>query len=319
VAITGTPTLGTFDQFHHVDPNPNYKYAVGILGVNPSGLTVLTLASGNTLAYGAVILNGVSGTVVHGTGGSVQGSGPNGGNYFALGLSGGNNIVDGTAVGDLFDLQNSTSLSDILHGSTGFDLVRARNPNLAPDDVDLTSGNATTGVASRNIDAVVGSANEPDTVEVDLSTLKVTTVGTTKESVFEALLGGPGSTLTLSAPVGSHWTLVTSFAPGAAPPPNAEALKDPNGIIDTLYAKGGTPAETTLTGYLYEQVNSKGAALKYVTVYTDATLVSNLSAPSAAALTQAMAQMASPTSAASLHPASLGATHTALNLANPIA
>jgi hypothetical protein len=294
VTLATQPTLGTFGQFHMSDPDPNYKYAVGTLGVNPAGLTTLLLASGQSLAFAAVLANGVSGTVIRGTAGAKSG-GPNGGNWFGLGPSGGGNTIIGAAVGDIFDLQNASAMVDILKGSTGFDVVRAKGA--AGVDVDLTSGNGTTGIASRFIDAVVGNKAATDTVEVDLGTLNVTDTSGVKQSVFEAMFGSSNSTLTLSAATGTFWKEVTTFAPGAAPPPNAEALYDPS-MLDAVYGIGTYKAENSLTGYLFEQVNSKGVALKYVTIYTDGTLASNLAAP-AAAMTHAMAQMGASSAASS--------------------
>jgi hypothetical protein len=317
VTPTVQPTLGTFDQFHQYDSDPNYKYAVGTLGVNPAGLTSLQLSSGGSLAYAAVLANGVSGTVIRGAAGPAN-AGPNGGNWFGLGPSGGDNTVVGTTAGDIFDLQNSSSLIDILQGSTGFDVVRARGPTSTGDDVDLTSGNPTTGIASKNIDAVVGKLGAPDTVEVDLGTLNVTTVGGVKQSLFEAMLGGAASTLTISAAIGTKWVEVTSFAPGTAPPANAQALSNAT-ILDSLFLGGSTyKAENQLTGYLFEQVNARGAALKYVTVYTDATLVNNLTAGSTAMMAQAMAQMGASPANGSLSLAHAAQANAAMALARPV-
>jgi hypothetical protein len=277
----------------------------------------LQLSSGDSLAYAAILAKGVTGTVVRGTAGAGKGGGPNGGNWFGLGASGGVNTIVGTSVGDIFDLQNSTALIDILKGSTGFDVVRARGPN--GDDVDLTSGNGTTGIASTQIDAVVGSLKTVDTVEVDLGALNVSSVGGTKQSVFEAMLGGAASTLTISAGATTHWVEVATFAPGTTPPPNAEALSNPK-VLDALFLGGTTyTAENKLTGYLFEQVGAKGAALKYVTIYTDATLVNNLTPASAAAMAQAMAQVGAPSASAGAHPAAVPPAATALNLASPLA
>src|SRR5579859_2190196 len=219
------PTLGTFDQFHQYSTDPTYKFAVGTLGVNPAGLTTLQLSSGASLAYAAVLANGVSGTVIRGASGGA-GGGPNGGNWFGLGPSGGANTIIGSPVGDIFDLQNSSALVDILKGSTGFDVVLAKGTSSAID-VDLTAGNPTTGIASRNIDAVVGKNTATDTVEVDLGTLNVSLVNNVKESVFEAMFGSTSSALTLSAATGTFWNQVATWAPGAAAPANAEAIDNP--------------------------------------------------------------------------------------------
>jgi hypothetical protein len=316
VTLATQPTLGTFDQFHQSDPDPNYRYATGTLGMNPAGLTTLLLSSGGSLAYAAVLANGVSGTVIRGASGPAN-SGPNGGNWFGLGPSGGDNTIVGTPAGDIFDLQESSALIDILQGSSGFDVVRARGPN--GDDVNLTSGNAATGIASKNIDAVVGNKLTVDTVEVDLGTLNVTTVGGVKESVFEAMLGGAASTLTISAATGTKWVEVATFAPGSTPPANAEALSNAT-ILNSLFLGGPTyTAQNSLTGYLFAQVNNRGTALKYVTVYTDATLVSALTPASPAAMAQAMAQMSPSSANASLSLASRLQASTAPSLARPVA
>ena len=313
VTLATQPTLGAFDQFHQYDPDPTYKYAVGTLGVNPAGLTTLLLNSGASLAFAAVLANGVSGTVIRGAGGPASG-GPNGGNWFGLGPSGGNNTIVGSPAGDIFDLQNSSALVDVLKGSTGFDVVRAKGPN--GDDVDLTAGNATTGIASRNIDAVVGSKTTTDTVEVNLNTLNVSTGGAGGQSLFEAMLGSTNSTLTLSATTGTFWNEVATWAPGTTPPQGALPVEQP-AILDALYGPGTYKAENSLTGYLFEQVTKKVAVLKYVTVYTDGTLVANLTAPpAAAAMAQAMAQMGTSSSAGAQTGVAAG-NATKLMLASP--
>ena len=312
VTLASQPALGTFGQFHMSDPDPNYKYAVGTLGVNPAGLTTLLLASGESLAFAAVLANGVTGTVIRGTAGAKSG-GPNGGNWFGLGPSGGGNTIIGTSVGDIFDLQNASALVDILKGSTGFDVVRAKAAGGV--NVDLTA--ATNGVAARQIDAVAGNKAAVDTVELDLGTLGVTqTASGVKQSVFEAMFGSAASTLTLSAATGTFWKEVTTFAPDAAPPPNAEALYDPS-MLDAVYGVGTYKAENSLTGYLFEQVNSKGVALKYVTIYTDGTLANNLAAP-ATAMAHAMAQMGASSPASSASTAGAAALSSPL-LASPVA
>jgi hypothetical protein len=316
VTLATQPTLGTFDQFHQADPDPNYKYATGTLGMNPAGLTTLLLSSGGSLAYAAVLANGVTGTVIRGAAGPAS-AGPNGGNWFGLGPSGGGNTVVGTPAGDIFDLQESSALVDILQGSSGFDVVRARGPS--GDDVDLTSGNPATGIASRNIDAVVGNKTTVDTVELDLGTLNVTTVGGVRESLFEAMLGGSASTLTISAGTGTKWVEVATFAPGSTPPAHAEALSNAT-ILNSLFLGGTTyTAQNSLSGYLFEQVNARGVALKYVTIYTDATLISALTPASASvtAMAQSMAQMGASSTAGAVSLASQLHTNPALTLARP--
>jgi hypothetical protein len=317
VTLGSQPTLGTFDQFHMSDPDPSYEWASGTLGLSPSGLTTLQLGNGNTMVYGAVLVNGQSGDAIRGVAGSAPGSGPNGGNWFGLGPSGGSNTVYGSPVGNIYDLQNSSALIDTLRGSTGFDVVLGKNSTGV--DVNLTSGGQT-GLASRDIDAMVGNKAASDTVEVDLSTLNVTNVGGVRESVFEAMFGSTNSTLTLSAPSSTHWIEVTSFAPGAAPPPNAQPLYNPS-MLDALYGPGSYKAENSLTGYLFEQVNAKGMPLatpKYVTIYTDGTLATGSLPAAASAMAQAMAQMGASSSAA-VHGANFNAAQTALTLAAPVA
>ncbi|MBV9511013.1 MAG: hypothetical protein JO303_12110, partial [Caulobacteraceae bacterium] len=109
-----SPTLGAVTQF-----NKQGAWSSANLGVNPAGETSLVLADGTAIGYAAILVNGVSGTVIHGD------SGKNGGDWFGLGKSGGGNTVTGSPAGDIFDLQNSTSLVDILNGAGGFNVVRA--------------------------------------------------------------------------------------------------------------------------------------------------------------------------------------------------
>jgi hypothetical protein len=193
--------------------------------------------------------------------------------WFGLGGSGGGNHIFGGPGGAIFDLQTSTALQDILTGGPGFSVVRAAADGA---DVDLAAGNASTGVPSTGIDAVVGSSNlaKLQTVELDANKVSYSTDGTgTKVGVFEALLGSSGDVLTLSGT--GKWVEVASFGPGADLPAHASALASPD-VLDAVFGSQTHTAENSLSGYLFEQVNSTGGAIKYLTVYTDATLHSTL-------------------------------------------
>jgi hypothetical protein len=278
-AITKSEAVTTFVANSH---------AVATVGDAAGGPT-LSLGSGITGAQGAILLHGGTGTIVRGV------SGPGGTGYFGLGLSGGLNTIIGAAGGSQFDLGQSAFLQDVLRGGGGFNVVTAP----AAADVDLTAGNANNGgVAAQNISAVVGSGRGVQTVEVNLSTLAVTNNHGLKTAEFEAFLGGPASTLTISSGTIPGWITVGTMAPGAPLLPNALALSNAAALNAYWTADGGqtnagSNAATRLSGTLYEQVSSKGAPLLYVTIWTDATIVDNLSAPKPAALAQAMAQMSS--------------------------
>jgi hypothetical protein len=243
----------------------------------------LKLGDGTSLAYAAIQLKaGASGTVIRGD------NGANGGDWFGLGGSGGLNQIYGSRAGDIFDLQLSTSLQDILHGNAGFDVVLAKAIGA---DVNLTATNSATGVAATSIEAVVGSGGKTQTVEVNPNALAVSTDSTgAKTSVFEAMLGGDASdVLTLEGP-GKWMEIGTPFAPGSALPTHATALTGAT-ILDGLY--GGTvhTAENSLTGYLFEDVGAKGVPLKFVTIYSDSAINNQLAAPSTALMAQALAQL----------------------------
>ncbi|HEX4182670.1 MAG TPA: hypothetical protein VHY34_05385 [Caulobacteraceae bacterium] len=264
----------------------NVSAADATLSDNAAGTSTLALGAGAKVKdSGAIVLaKGVSGTIVHGVNGL-------GGDYFGLGQSGGGNTILGDQGGDQFDLGASTSLQDILRGEGGFNVITA--PSAA--DVDLTSGNATTGVASTGITAVVGSPKQVETVEVDFSNLKTALVGGVRTSVFEAFLGGPSNTVTVSGGTTLGWEEVATIAPGGALPTGATALENAS-TLDTFWkADGGatsptTNAEATLKGYVFEQFTAKGAASRFVTLWTDATVVNDLAAPTAA-MAQAMARL----------------------------
>ena len=274
-----TDVLGTFSQFSKSD-----TWASGALGINPQGLTTLKLGDGNSLAYAAIqIKAGASGTVIRGD------SGANGGDWFGLGGSGGGNYIYGTKAGDIFDLQLSTSLADILRGAGGFDVVVAK---AIGTDVNLTANNPNTGIAATGIDAVVGSSGKTQTVEVNPNALAITLDSTgARTSVFEAMLGGDASdTVTLEGP--GKWAQIATFAPGAPLPTHATPLADAP-ILDGLFGPSKETAENSLTGTLFESVGARGAALKYVTIYSDSAISNQLASASPALLVQAMAQMPS--------------------------
>jgi hypothetical protein len=145
--------------------------------------------------------------------------------------------------------------------------------------VDLTANNAFTAKAATGIDAVLGAAN-PDllqTVELDVGKVAYSLDATgAKAGVFEAMLGSSGDVLTLSGT--GKWVEVATFAPGEALPNHASALASAD-VLDAQFGSSKHTAENSLTGHLFEQVNNQGVALKYLTVYTDATVVDTLAKP----------------------------------------
>lgn len=284
-AVNTNAVFGTVSQF-----NKNGAWSQANLGVNAAGTTSLVLGDGSPDAYAAVLVNGVSGSVIHGDNGS------NGGDWFGIGKSGGGNQIYGSPAGDVFDMQNATALVDALNGGKGFDVVRAI---AAGADVDLTANNTAAGKAARMIDGVVSSVGSTQsgatqTVELDLNTLTYTT-GSSKTAEFAAMLGSTSDTVTLDG--GGKWVEVATFTPGTSPLPTGASALQGGAILDALYGSKTYTAENALTGYVFESVGAKGAAIKYATIYTDATIVNNLTAPTGALLTQAMAQYGSTSSA----------------------
>jgi len=256
-----------------------------------------------------VLTKGVASTIVHGVTGS-------GGDFFGLGQSGGGNTIQGDQGGDQFDLGASAALQDILRGEGGFNVVTAPNAT----DVDLTTGNAT-GVASTGINAVVGGPKQAETVEVDLSTLAVAKVAGVRTSYFEAFLGGAADTVTVTGGTTLGWVEVATIAPGSTLPANATALQDSSTLDAFWKADGGSISPTSnsatrLTGFLFEQVTAKGAASRFVTVWTDATLVNDLTPPTAP-MVAAMAQLGANSAGASTALSSAGASASASLLAVP--
>jgi hypothetical protein len=281
-SVNPAPVLGLFDQYNKTGA------ASAVLGVNAGGLPTLKIDDGTSLATAAIQLKaGVTGEVIHGD------NGANGGDWFGLGGSGGGNTITGSVGDDVFDLQNSTALLDTLNGGTGFDVVRAVANGA---DVDLTTN--TTGFAAHNIEGVVSDtastkAGGIQTVEVNPNQLKFSVDATgAKTAVFEAMLGSADDTVTLEG--AGKWMQVATFAPGAALPTHASALVG-GALLDSIYGGKTHTAENSLTGYLYEEVNAKGAPIEYVTIYSDATIANNLAAPSATLLSQAMAQFGAST------------------------
>lgn len=289
--VTPTDPKGNVltDLFHPLAATPAAPLTYGAVAVfskadqwaganlysDANGQPELRLIHGNTSGYSAINLrSGVTGATVHGDDGN------NGENYFGLGGSGGNNHIFGSKVGNVFDLQASASLQDILTGGKGFDIVRASADGA---DVDLTANNAISGRASTSIDAVVGSGKLAtiQTVELDVGKLQLTIDPSgDKKYSFAALLGSADDTLTLSGQ--GRWIEVDTFAPGAALPAHASALLNA-ADLDAEFANPSHKAVTSLTGHLFEQVDARGNALKYLTVYTDATINNLLTAPTAAA------------------------------------
>ena len=294
-SVAAAPADGTVTQFTKAG-----TWASAAIGVNAAGLSTLSINDGSSIGYAAEVLKGVTGAVFHGD------NGTNGGDWFGLGGSGGGNYIYGSPASDIFDLQQSTALSDFLIGGKGFNIVQAPTGGT---DVDLTANNATTATAATGVGAVVSDAAAAKaggvTVEIDPTKLAVTTTSGAKTAVFEAMIGTPGA-LTLEG--AGTWVQAATWAPGAALPTGATALTDAS-ALDALYGSKSYTAETTLTGYLFEQIGSKGAVLKYVTVYTDGALVNDLTAPSAAVMAQAMAQFGATQSGAAAPLAQVPATH----------
>jgi hypothetical protein len=293
-----TPGPGFDPGVYNQNASAGAQWVTGKLGLNATGLTTLLLGDGSTLNEGAVSLgSGVTGIVVRGVGGTS-------GSWFGLGRSGGANFVYGDKGVNIFDLQNTSSLQDILTGGTGpygtsFNVVRSE-ANSA--DINLTALNATTGIAAHYINAVVGTGKRSQTIELDVNTLSQYTVGgDVNHADFTAFLGGtPGSsatdTLYLSSGQGYWQQVGSTFTPGGPLPAHADALTQA-ALLDYLASQGvGTAgsAEKSLTGYLFEQLNIKGQVVEYVTIYSDATVdISGLTAPTAPArpaqLSQALA------------------------------
>ncbi len=254
------------------------SYVAATLSTTASGVTAAQIGGGTVAAHDAITVGAVSGTIIRGDNGQA------GGDYFNLAASTGGNTIIGSPANDVFDLGTSGALTDILQGGAGFNAVTDEGGA----DVDLTSG--TTGVAAKDIQAVVGSATGSTTVEVDLSTLA--TVKTA--SIFEAFLGSSASTVTVSASNGT-WIEVGPFAPSAAASIGALPLTNAD-LLDTLYgATKSYNAENSLSGYLFEQVVGTGShqrVVKTATIYTDASVV-NSTTPPVALMAQHMAQMGS--------------------------
>jgi hypothetical protein len=240
------------------------------VALDVNGIPKLILDSGTTNAYTAINLAlWVSDSTVRGD------SRANGLSWFGLGLSGGYNHIIGSAGGNVFDLQTSTYLQDRLTGGKGFDVVRAAADGA---DVDLTVDGGT-GFVAASIEAVVGSANANNvqSVELSVNNLKFTNDATgAKVGIFEALLGSAEDVLNLSGT--GKWVEAAVFAPGdplpdhALPILHAEILNSVMGV----QSASAHSAENALIGHLFAQVNGKGEAIKYLTVYTDATIESSL-------------------------------------------
>jgi len=255
-------TAPSYQQVPTFDRNGDWVQAS--ITNTAAGETAVRLGAGSTGAASAFVLTGnVTGTVVSGD------SGANGQNFFGLGKSGGNNTVVGSKGGNLFDLQNSLALQDKLIAGKGFDIVRASADGA---EVDLTANNGVTSKAAVGIDAVVGSGrlSSIQTVDLDLTKLSFApNASGQKSAVFTALLGSTDDTLNLFGT--GKWVQVAQFAPGTPLPTNASALVGAD-LLDAAFGNASHKADASLTGYLFEQVNRTGDALRYVTVYTDATI-----------------------------------------------
>lgn len=244
-------------------------YGTATLYSDANGVAHLRLDAGTTEAAAAINLrSSIADTAIHGD------SGKFGMNYFGLGGSGGNNQVFGSSAGNVFDLQLATTLQDRLFGTAGFDIVKAAADGA---DIDLTASGAT-GKASTFIDAAVGSSNLAtiQNVKIDANMVRYTTdTSGAKVGVFHALLGSLDDTLTLSG--GGKWIQVAEFQ-GSALPEHAVALSNAN-LLDAEFGVSPHKAATSLVGHLFEQVDLRGNVVKYLTVYTDATIDNQLVAP----------------------------------------
>ncbi|MGV3510880.1 MAG: hypothetical protein ACO1OX_02635 [Novosphingobium sp.] len=267
--VTVTP-YGSVSAF-----NKAGNYGSAQIYTDANGLSHLRVDSGSSTAAAAINLKSfVADTAVHGD------SGKFGANYFGLGGSGGNNLIFGSTAGNVFDLQLSATLQDKLIGTAGFDIVKA-SANGA--DVDLTASNGATGKASTFIDAVVGSNNlaNVQTVKIDANTIRYATDASgAKVGVFSALLGSDADTLSLAG--GGKWIQIADFAGSAPLPEHAVALTNA-AALDAEFGPSTHKAATSLHGFLFQQVDLKGNVIKYLTVYTDATLDNQLAAPVASA------------------------------------
>lgn len=256
-------TVSTFDK--------GGVYGTALAYSDANGVSHLRVDSGGSQAAAAINLKSfITDTAIHGD------SGKFGQNYFGLGGSGGNNQIFGSNAGNVFDLQTTTTLQDKLLGTAGFDIVKA-SANGA--DVDLTATNGTTGKASTFIDAVVGSSNVASiqTVKIDANTIKYATDASgAKVGVFTALLGSDADTLSLAG--GGKWAQIADFQGSAPLPEHAVALSN-TGALAAEFGRTPDKVAAGLHGYLFQQVDLKGNVIKYLTVYTDATLDNQLAAP----------------------------------------
>jgi hypothetical protein len=275
--VSSNPQLGQISLY---DPTTAGSVT---LTTTAAGATSLSLTKDAPGATGAIVVSGgATGLAIHGD------NGANGGDWYNLAKSGGANVIYGTVSDDLFELGGSTALSDTLKGQGGFDIVHAPTDGT---DVDLTG--LSMGIpASSGIEAVVGSASGTQTVELNLSSLAIVLDGTgAKTSVFEAMLGSSTDTLTLSG--NGKWQQIATISPGGNLPTGATALTDAS-ALDAAFNGHATSgkAEATLVGNLFEQLGSGGVVTRYVTIWTDATIVSPF--PSAVtSMVQAMAGQSS--------------------------
>lgn len=236
-----------------------------------NGIPDIKIQNGTSGAVSSITLTGdVSDTSIHGD------AGENGMNWFGLGKSGGYNKIYGSKGGSIFDLQSSTELLDILKGGSGFNIVRASADGAS---VDMTIDGSSTGKASIGIDAVVGGSNAKtiQSVAIDVGKINYSLDSSgIKSGVFVAMLGSAEDTLTLTG--NGKWVEAATFSPGSALPEHAQALANA-AMIDAAFGSTKYTAENALIGHLFEQLNNQGQVVKYMTVYTDATIDNALSSP----------------------------------------
>jgi hypothetical protein len=259
--------------------------------INPSS-TQLTLSDGTIPAFDSITVGAVSGTVVQGN------SATNGGDYFNLAASLGGNEIIGSTASSVFDVGTSGALSDILVGGGGaaaFNVVTSTGAG----EIDLTANNGVTATAAKNVRAVVGSASVAQTVDVDLSTLLLTSV---TQSYFEAFIGS-GSTLNVEASKGT-WQLAETDAPGVTPTTAHTTPLANADLLNTLFGATKTDnAGNALSAYVFQEIVGTGVHARVaetVTIYTDATVSNSTTAP--ALLAQSMASFAPAGGSATLTP-----------------
>lgn len=273
VAVTGaTATFGKVAVTNTVAA----AYATVAPAVTGHGLSTLTLGNGRPTTDGSVTFNpNVAQTI------SYSDNGLNGGIQFNLQSLAAGTVVTGTPAGDLFELGAATTLTNVIKGQGGFNVVHAAAAGAV---VDLTGQNPVVKVAATDISAIVGGAATTQTVKVSLSALPVSS----GMSEFEALLGSSADKLIVVA--AQAWKEVATFSSSAAPITGETPITNAT-ELDTIYGQANA-AETQLSGYLFEATIA--GATHYATIWTDATVAAGTNVTLLPhALVQAMSTLAS--------------------------